>query len=70
MPTAIVPHQYIVTDSLEGINNSLPVVRDYENKIYLKPEVGRVISVLIIYCIGCIISIILIILVVLIILLY
>ena len=44
MPVAIVPHQYVVFDRLKGgavpVTNELPVVRDYERKIYIKPEVG------------------------------
>ncbi|KAF4661355.1 hypothetical protein FOZ61_003361 [Perkinsus olseni] len=40
LPAAVVPHQYVVFDRLEGVSNKLPVVRDYLNKFYLKPEVG------------------------------
>ncbi|KAF4665894.1 hypothetical protein FOL47_004370 [Perkinsus chesapeaki] len=40
LPTAVVPHQYVVFDKIKGVNNTLPVVRDYVNKFYLKPEVG------------------------------
>lgn len=40
VPTAIVPHEYAVFDRVEGSSNTLPVVRDYMNKIYIKPEVG------------------------------
>ena len=40
VPTAIVPHQYLIFDKLDGVSYDLPVVRDYVNKFYLKPEVG------------------------------
>eukprot|EP01084_Bolivina_argentea_P016525 30913_1 len=40
IPTAIVPHQYAVFDKIDGVDNTLPVIRDYMNKIYVKPEVG------------------------------
>jgi 4-methylaminobutanoate oxidase (formaldehyde-forming) len=40
VPTAIVPHQYLIFDKIEGVTNELPVVRDYDQKYYLKPEVG------------------------------
>jgi len=40
VPTAIVPHQYAVFDRVAGVSNKLPVVRDYQKKIYIKPEVG------------------------------
>ena len=46
VPVAIVPHQYIVFDRMVDednvglVTNHLPVVRDYESQIYIKPEVG------------------------------
>jgi hypothetical protein len=40
VPTAIVPHQYVIFDKVEGVSNELPVTRDYCNKVYIKPEVG------------------------------
>ena len=46
VPTAIAPHQYAIFDHLgyddngPKVDNSLPVVRDYDNHFYLKPEVG------------------------------
>eukprot|EP00929_Paragymnodinium_shiwhaense_P105390 TRINITY_DN7037_c0_g1_i2.p1 TRINITY_DN7037_c0_g1~~TRINITY_DN7037_c0_g1_i2.p1 ORF type:complete len:939 (+),score=185.39 TRINITY_DN7037_c0_g1_i2:138-2954(+) len=40
IPTAQAPHQYICFNKIEGVGNHLPVVRDYSNKYYLKPEVG------------------------------
>ena len=55
VPTAIVPHQYAIFDHLgfyenkddddknemvPKVTNKLPVVRDYDNHYYLKPEVG------------------------------
>ncbi len=40
VPTAIVPHQFAVFDKTEGASNALPIVRDYCNHMYVKPEVG------------------------------
>ena len=49
VPVAIAPHQYAVFDHLGKdengealVTNKLPVVRDYERKIYIKPEVGGI----------------------------
>ena len=40
IPTAIVPHQYAIFDKIQGVDNTLPVVRDYASRTYIKPEVG------------------------------
>ena len=40
VPVAIVPHQYAVFDKVEGVDNTLPVIRDYVGRTYIKPEVG------------------------------
>lgn len=40
IPVAMMPHQYIIFDQIEGVGNHLPVVRDVHHKYYLKPEVG------------------------------
>ena len=48
VPVAIAPHQYAVFEPMGAdpnsgrplVDNSLPVVRDYEPQIYIKPEVG------------------------------
>jgi len=37
---AMMPHQYVIFDRLEGVGNHLPVTRDIHHKYYLKPEVG------------------------------
>jgi sarcosine dehydrogenase len=40
IPTAIVPHQYAIFDKISGVDNKLPVIRDYASRTYIKPEVG------------------------------
>lgn len=40
VPVAMMPHQYVIFEKTEGAGNHLPVVRDVENKYYIKPEVG------------------------------
>lgn len=40
VPTACVPHQYVVFDKMPGADVPLPVIRDYKARIYIKPEVG------------------------------
>ena len=48
VPTAIAPHQYAIFEHLgkvedgtaDKVTNALPVVRDYDCRYYLKPEVG------------------------------
>ena len=40
IPTAIVPHQYAIFDKIQGVDNTLPVIRDYASRTYMKPEVG------------------------------
>jgi glycine cleavage system aminomethyltransferase T len=37
---ACCPHQYTCFEAIDGVTNKLPVVRDADNKYYLKPEVG------------------------------
>ena len=34
------PHQYTIFKDIKGVSNSLPVVREFNHKFYLKPEVG------------------------------
>lgn len=52
VPVAIVPHQYTIFERMEDpdgkvlVDNTLPVVRDYERKVYIKPEVGGLMCVL------------------------
>ncbi len=40
LPVGVVPHQYLVFEPRQGVDYTLPVVRDYRNKFYLKPEAG------------------------------
>eukprot|EP01064_Diplonema_japonicum_P038140 TRINITY_DN913_c0_g2_i1.p1 TRINITY_DN913_c0_g2~~TRINITY_DN913_c0_g2_i1.p1 ORF type:complete len:863 (+),score=208.61 TRINITY_DN913_c0_g2_i1:72-2660(+) len=40
IPVAPASHQYVMFDKVEGVTNSVPVVRDYDSRIYIKPEVG------------------------------
>jgi len=40
VPVAMIPHQYVIFEKTEGVGNHLPVIRDVENKYYVKPEVG------------------------------
>eukprot|EP01062_Namystynia_karyoxenos_P018222 TRINITY_DN16773_c0_g1_i1.p1 TRINITY_DN16773_c0_g1~~TRINITY_DN16773_c0_g1_i1.p1 ORF type:complete len:885 (+),score=248.32 TRINITY_DN16773_c0_g1_i1:105-2759(+) len=40
IPISSAPHQYMVTELMPGVSYDLPVVRDYDARIYVKPEVG------------------------------
>ncbi|KAJ9459804.1 4-methylaminobutanoate oxidase (formaldehyde-forming) [Diplonema papillatum] len=40
IPLAPVSHQYVIFDKVPGVTNSVPVIRDYDGRIYIKPEVG------------------------------
>ena len=40
IPVAQVSHQYVVFEKISGVSNSIPVIRDYDSRIYIKPEVG------------------------------
>lgn len=45
IPVAMVPHQYLIFEKIDGVGSHLPVVRDVLHKYYLKPEVGS-------FCLG------------------
>eukprot|EP01060_Flectonema_neradi_P030923 TRINITY_DN4580_c0_g1_i2.p1 TRINITY_DN4580_c0_g1~~TRINITY_DN4580_c0_g1_i2.p1 ORF type:complete len:681 (+),score=119.28 TRINITY_DN4580_c0_g1_i2:125-2167(+) len=40
IPVSQVSHQYVVFEKIPGVTNSIPVIRDYDSRIYIKPEVG------------------------------
>jgi sarcosine dehydrogenase len=40
LPVGAVEHQYVVTEQIAGLPDSLPTLRDPDARIYLKPETG------------------------------
>lgn len=40
VPVAALENQYIVTEPIEGMPKNLPVIRDNDNYLYARPEVG------------------------------
>jgi 4-methylaminobutanoate oxidase (formaldehyde-forming) len=40
MPLGYGPHQYMISERIEGVSTKLPVVREFTHNLYCKPEVG------------------------------
>ncbi|CAD7960099.1 unnamed protein product [Amoebophrya sp. A120] len=40
LPLGYAPHQYTIFNTIKGVTNELPVVRDFDGRYYCKPEVG------------------------------
>lgn len=40
LPLGYAPHQYTIFERIAGVDNSLPVIREYDHCFYCKPEVG------------------------------
>ena len=40
LPLGYAPHQYAIFQKIPGVSNALPVVRDFDGRYYVKPEVG------------------------------
>jgi 4-methylaminobutanoate oxidase (formaldehyde-forming) len=43
VPLQAVEHMYVVTEPIPGLSNRFPVVRDLDNRIYLKGDTGKIV---------------------------